>query len=227
MKKKILVGYLISVFLVSLAATARAANITSYDIDNAVKSGFGNWAHTYDGAMTTGASITVYGFPGVLSDYSGGSGTLNDNNYGTSNTNTQLFATGYNPVIDLYLDQDYFIHSIILWSFSGDNVIPGNITGVDVTIDGVTETFATSTLIGDTNEFINVDLSLSGLNLIPTDFLSLSAFTTTGTNNEFFSIAEISFGGATPIPEPATMLLLGTGLVGVAGAVRRKKKNQT
>lgn len=43
---------------------------------------------------------------------------------------------------------------------------------------------------------------------------------TTFKNNEF-SVAGFT---AAPVPEPATMLLFGTGLVGLAGVARRKKK---
>lgn len=170
--------------------------ISTYDIRDAARSGFGNWAHTYNGTIVDTGNFSANGFNFTRANYTGGSGTLNDGSQGTGPGDTQLFANNNDarPRITLHLNGNHFIDDITLYSFDSGNTIPGRIRSVDVTIGGLTGTFATTE--PTTNDEL-IDLSNSILGTIPTNTIVLSNFTHDGGNslNEMFCIGEIGLNG--------------------------------
>ncbi len=206
-------------------ANAAVIDVTSYDVENTNLSGFGGWAHTYDGTITA---------DGATYDYTGGSGTLNDGIVGTSVSNTHLFTVANASVITLYLGESGMIDTLSLYSFGPtSNGIPGNITGLDVTINGVTQYFATTGFGPSNAAFPNngrdhshelVDLSGSLLAGLVTDTITLSGFTTENPYATYYSISEVVVDGATAVPEPSALVLMSLGMVGFGFARRKNQK---
>ncbi|UZE94623.1 PEP-CTERM sorting domain-containing protein [Alkalimarinus alittae] len=217
--RSILIGGILSV--VSTATLAAPISIDSYDIQNANVSGYGNWSHSYDGIISPLA--------GSVANYSDGSGTLNDGVIGSNKDNTQLFSTGDNASIDLFLGTSSTLSSLSLFSFNGSsNGIPGNITGLNVTINGITEYFLTSGFGTSINRHSNpheyIDLSGSALSGLTADVVTLSGFTTVNPFAEYYSISEIQIEGmASQVPEPGSLALLLAGVAGISASRKLKK----
>ena len=226
MKSMFQMGMVCLAVLYATVGQLQAGFVTSYDIDRTQPTGYGGWSHNYNGFIGDNGDGTF--------QYSGGSGTMNDGVIGTDFTNTQLFQTSDGSKITLYLDQSYTqIDKIRLYSFAydsgnniGSNLIPGNITSVDVTIDGLTNTIFTTGFGGSnsgsstSHEMLLTSLALQNKT---SSQIQLSNFQTEGDFGPFFSISEITFEAA-PVPEPATMALFGIGALGMGLIARRRKK---
>lgn len=213
---------------VSLADASIQLPISGYDIGDAVLSGHGNWAHTYDGTITPGFIFTNNSFPGTQATYSGvGNGTLTDGVIGSTESTTQLFVpapgatdgTPLDPFITFTLPLAYTVDQIDI--YGGDipgNGIPGAITEVVVELlltdfTTVSETFSTTgfgTVMSALGVPVNdrIDLTGSSLEGLGAYAVTLYGFVTpgagggiSGTEGGWFSITEVEmFGDLAPIP---------------------------
>jgi hypothetical protein len=166
--------------------------VISYDISSTPPSGWGGWAHTYDGTIASTGRIadsnTCGGAlsPAEIYSYSGGSGTLNDGVGEAANIDTtHLLCLGLDtagapvaPMITLHFGQQVLIERITV--FGGGtiaNIYPGSLVAADVTIGGtsVDLTSQPSPPDGSGQERNDIfDLTSTPLAQIPTDRVVLS-----------------------------------------------------
>jgi len=177
------------------------------------------------------AGLMLIGIPGMA--------------YSTSITNTFIGTVASGPFTG-YEGTGSFTYDDALLSSGDESLYPSDELMVSLLFDGQTfnETNDTNYSILPALHFSSfapyfLDLVLddgqNGVAFNNPNLMSLSLDNLTPLINGTFALLDngfhefevlISATSYEPVPEPATMLLLGTGLVGVAGAARRKKKNQ-
>ncbi|MCF8067431.1 MAG: PEP-CTERM sorting domain-containing protein [Desulfobacterales bacterium] len=195
MKKKLLVGLVIGLFLVGMVGVASATVLTFDDTSyqgtywGDMEAGYGgfNWSSNFD----------VYYGPGVGGGYN-------------SSTVSGDFAAFNSYGIDVSLSNGDFDWTGAWFSDPHDNTLL-NVTG---------------SLDGTILYYENIQLSYASPQWFQADWMGIDTIAFNLNGNDWFTMDDFTFneGAPSPVPEPATMLLLGLGLLGVAGVARKKHK---
>jgi hypothetical protein len=199
----------------ALSAAGETVRIKTYDVKSALRSGYGCWSHVYLGAIAdTGRTESLWGTCTAdgthLADYSGGSGTLNDNFFSYTTDDNQLFSIGLAddgqpilPEITLHLDGTFRISRILVFGgYVEWFAPPGALSGATVEING-TSVDLPVTPVGSPNQaglYPDGALDLTGTALegVSTSEIVLKNFTASifGGYADHFSLTEIQVEAA-------------------------------
>ncbi len=201
MKNKLYAGLATSLLLVGISGTSMAALLTA---DSVSYTGDGiGWYH-YETKMIDGIIPVEHTDWRVHTTYWGGTGAQFTIDYGALFLIEDLVVSVDNN--DYYTVEYSTDHST--WSNLFD--ISKNVGEQGYGMDTM------STVAGNTEYIASLDFTT-----VTAQYLRI--FATGGDNS--YSVGEIqAYGIPNAVPEPATMLLFGTGLAGLVGSRMRKKK---
>ena len=168
-------------------------------------------------ALSVGFSNTINAAPGVTialnapnlgCDYSGICNATFGNLYGFNVTTGGANWLGF-PIGSATFSFATPVTAFGMW-----------ITGVQTVF---TSTF-TLTFDDGTAQTLNLPINTSGGTSYFgfTDTASFSSITITNLSNDAWGIDDVSYSSQSTVPEPSSLLLLGSGVIGLAGLLRRK-----